>query len=99
MATTNLLKQVLQSSGIEMRAPIARSDVTAFEALSGINLPPDYVAFITEVASGGVRPCGLLALEDWAACYWTDGVTHEHLGKPCIITPGAVRHGGAWFDH
>jgi hypothetical protein len=93
------LSEAFRSAGIKTRPPIPRAEVAAFEAGSRITFPPDYIAFITEVANGGSRPCGLVPLKDWSACYWIDNVTPASLAEPCIVSPEALHHGPAWLDH
>lgn len=53
-----------------LRNPLSLASVTRFEETYAVRLPPDYVAFMTQLGNGGAGPFyGLVAFED---CLLTD---------------------------
>ena len=92
------VRNLVERAGIRTRPPTSASAIRQLEKRGQIQLPDDYIKFITQIANGGLSPCRLVPLEYWFACHWIDDVTPElSLRAPCKISPEIASLQSEWI--
>src|SRR6218665_1218555 len=93
------IQQKALKVSLKMRPPATPDDIEAFERSAGVALPSDYRAFLLTVGNGGMEPCRLCPLEDWAVSYYADIAENpKWMSEPCLVTPDSQAHGELWLE-
>ena len=81
----------------QLNAPLEESAIVEFESKHGIQLPPDYRAFLKYAGNGGAGPYyGIYPLNKWAqlAQCWLDNLPQGFLALHCLLYPDLERRDG-----